>query len=439
MENTTNYYPTKSKLFFIDDLNASQYGVYFNGHPFTGIRETITTKEYKKSTFVDRRPHGIEFTKCEKFFSIIIYLYNQSRYTFQIFKRYPQESNFDFHTAYDLDTLELIMDYKPIENGKRRHYEGYNFTREDLDYDKKIKYSSEVLQIYLDHRETFYDMGLFVHSYSYSNNPFDLTRELNEARIGKAVYAYVVQESMNETLGYTVEDDFMEKYVLQNEIAEKIIKEGQIQYPIKYIAGVSVAYNDIEQKMVSAVVVMNIETQEIVERAFSETEDVTLHVPDLFAYNEVPSVIKAFEKLNIKPQLIFCDGHGIEHPRNAGLATHLGIELDIPTIGCPKKRLVGYYEKTNLGDFREDSEELWFDDKIVGKALRTQKNSNPLYVSIGHRISLETAIEWVLKITPNSRIPIVVQEAISITEQLLPQRIRYDFLDDEENKYGMLI
>lgn len=439
MDNTINYYPTKSKLIFTDDLDALQHGVYYNNLPFTGIRETITAKEYRRKTFVDRRSHGIEFTKCKNFFTVIVHLYNQSRYTFEIFKGNPQESDFDFHTAYDLDTLELIMDYKPIKNGKRRHYEGYHFTRKDLDYNNIITRNSEVLQIYIDNRETFYNMGLFVHSYSYSNNPFDLTRELNEARIGKAVYAYVVQESMNETLGYTVEDDFMEKYVLQNEIAEKIIKEDQIQCPIKYIAGVSVAYNDVEQKMVSAVVIMDVETQEIVDQAFSETEDVTLHVPDLFAYNEVPSVIKAFEKLNIKPQLIFCDGHGIEHPRNAGLATHLGIELDISTIGCPKKRLVAYYEKINLGDFRGDSEELWFDDKIVGKALRTQENSNPLYVSIGHRISLETAIDWVLKITPNTRIPVVVQEAINITEQLLPQRIRYDFLDDEENKYGILI
>lgn len=435
----TNYYQNKSKVIFIDDFNSLHYGVYYNSQPFTGIRETINTKEYRRATIVDRRSHGIEFRKSEKYFSIIVYLYNQSRYTFEIYKRDPQDSNFDLYTVYDLDTLELIIDYKPIENGRRRHYEGYNFTREDLDYDKKIKHSSEVLQIYTDNRETFYDKGLFVHSYSYSNNPFDLTQELNEARIGKAVYAYIVQESMNETLGYTVEDDFMEKYVLQNEIAQKIIEEDQIQYPIKYIAGVSLAYNDIEQKMVSVIVIMDIETQEIVEKVFSESEDVTVHVPDLFAYNEVPLVVKAFEKLNIKPHLIFCDGHGIEHPGNVGLATHLGIELDIPTIGCPRKRLVGYYEKANLGYLRGDNEELWFDDKIVGKALRTQENCNPLYVSIGHKISLETAIDWVLKTTINTRIPVVVQEAINITEKLMPERIRYDFLDDEENRYGILL
>jgi deoxyinosine 3'endonuclease (endonuclease V) len=243
---------------------------------------------------------------------------------------------------------------------------------------------------------------------------------------------------MKETLGHTVSDDFMEKYVLQNELAEKIIDEDQIQYPIKYIAGVSVAYNDIDQKMASAIVVMDIETQEIVDQAFSESEDITLHVPDLFAYNEVPSVVKTFEKLNIKPHLIFCDGHGIEHPKNVGLATHLGIELNLPTIGCPGKRLVGYYDKEALGNSRADTQDLLYDDKIVGKALRTKENYDPLYVSIGHRIGLNTAINWVLKITQNTHIPIVILEAINITNQIMPKKIRYDFLDDQDNKYGII-
>ncbi|WP_379826859.1 endonuclease V [Flavobacterium notoginsengisoli] len=332
------------------------------------------------------------------------------------------------------------MDYKIFDDkGKRYHYEGYDFTREDLNYDEKIEYSSEVLQIYFDNKETFYDRGLFVHSYSSHNNPFGLTREADEARLGKALYGYLVQESMKEVLGHTVEDDFMEKYVLQNEIAKKIIAEDQIENPIKYIAGVGVAYDDIDQKMVSAIMVMDIETQEIVDQAFSESEDVSIHVPDLFAYNEVPSVLKTFAKLKIKPQLIFCDGHGIEHPRNVGLATHLGIELDIPTLGCPKKRLVGYYDKNSLGSLRGSSEELFFDDEIVGKALRTQENSNPVFVSIGHKMCLETAVDWVLKTTTHTRVPAVVQQAVDLTERLLPQRIRYDFQDDEENRYGILV
>ncbi|WP_281321917.1 endonuclease V [Flavobacterium aestivum] len=411
-----------------------------NNKPFTEIKENITDKEYTREVIINRRLHSLVFNKSEDSFSIIVYLFGESRYGFQIYKDSLNSSQFEIYNAYDLDTLDLIMDYKIIhETGKRRHYQGYDFTREDLDYDKKIKDSFEVLKIYEDNRETFYDSGLFVHSYSYSNNPFNLTRELNEARIGKALYGYLVQESMKETLGHTVPDDFMEKYVLQNELAEKIIDEDQIQYPIKYIAGVSVAYNDIDQKIASAIVVMDIETQEIVDQAFSESEDITLHVPDLFAYNEITSVIKAFEKLNVKPQLVFCDGHGIEHPKNVGLATHLGIELNIPTIGCPRKRLVGYYDKETFGNSRADVQDLVYDDKIVGKALRTQENSNPVFVSIGHKISLKTAIEWVLQTTASTRIPVVVLEAIKITEKLMPERIRYDFLDDEVNKYGIII
>jgi deoxyribonuclease V len=408
-----------------------------NDKPFTEIKENITAKEYTREVIINSRLHSLVFNKKEDSFSIIMYLFEESRYSFQIYKDNLNSSQCEIYNVYDLDTLDLIMDYKIIhETGKRRHYQGYDFTRKDLDYDKKIKDNFDVIKNYEDTKEIFTRLDLFVHTYT--ENPFNLTRELNQERAGKTLYGYLVQESMKETLGYTVPDDFMEKYVLQNELAEKIIDEDQIQYPIKYIAGVSVAYNDINQKMASAIVVMDIETQEIVDRAFFESDDITMHVPDLFAYNEVPSVIKTFEKLNIKPQLIFCDGHGIEHPKNVGLATHLGIELNIPTIGCPTKRLVGYYDKESLGNSIGDVQDLLYDDKIVGQVLRTQENIKPVFVSIGHKICLETALDWVLKTTNNTRIPIVVQEAIKIVKQILPQGIRYDFLDDEENKYGII-
>ncbi|MET3047612.1 endonuclease V, partial [Flavobacterium covae] len=121
-----------------------------------------------------------------------------------------------------------------------------------------------------------------------------------------------------------------------------------------------------------------------------------------------------------KPQLIFCDGHGIEHPKNMGFATFLGIQLDIPTIGCAKKRLVGYYKKEDLGDKRADRIELVFDQKIVGKALRTKENSNPIYVSLGHKVSLQTSIDWVLKTTQSTRLPFVLEKAIEIARQQMP-------------------
>lgn len=427
MDGIINYYSKKNKI-AADSIAA-----------FTGIKESITAREYKRETFLNNRQHGIVLWFSKTSFSIFVYLFSENRYNFDISKSEHPNLKDGIHIIYDFDTHDLIVDYKVNMAGKKVHDESFGFTREDLNYDEKIKYSSEVLQIYFDNKETFYDRGLFVHSYSSHNNPFGLTREADEARLGKALYGYLVQESMKEVLGHTLEDDFMEKYVLQNEIAERIIVEDQLENPIKYIAGVSVAYDDIEQKMVSAIMVMDVETQEIVDQAFSESDDVTVHVPDLFAYNEVPSVLKTFEKLTIKPQLIFCDGHGIEHPRNAGLATHLGIELDIPTIGCPKKRLVGYYDKNTLGPLRGNNKELFFDNKIVGSALRTQENSNPIFVSPGHKIGLETAVDWVLKTTTHTRVPAVVQEAVNLTEKLLQQRIRYDFLDDEENRFGILV
>lgn len=104
------------------------------------------------------------------------------------------------------------------------------------------------------------------------------------------------------------------------------------------------------------------------------------------------------------------------------MATHLGIELNIPTIGCAKKRLVGSYDKTLLGQKRGDTQELIYNNVLVGKALRTQDNTNPMYISIGHKISLETAIDWVLKLTPDYRLPETTRQADHLVNSLLKNK-----------------
>lgn len=121
-----------------------------------------------------------------------------------------------------------------------------------------------------------------------------------------------------------------------------------------------------------------------------------------------------------------------------GFATFLGIQLDIAIIGCAKKRLVGYYKKEDLGTKRADNLELVFDQKIVGKALRTKENSNPIYVSLGHKVSLQTSIDWVLKTTQTTRLPFVLEKAIEIARQHLPEQFRIDFMNDEPNEYGII-
>ena len=118
-----------------------------------------------------------------------------------------------------------------------------------------------------------------------------------------------------------------------------------------------------------------------------------------------------------KPDLIVCDGQGYAHPRRFGLACHLGVLFDVPTIGCGKTRLLG--EADTPGKERGEITPLIDNNEIIGNVLRTQADVNPIYVSIGHRITLATACEWVLKLSPKYRLP----ETTRMADQLVRKEI----------------
>lgn len=218
------------------------------------------------------------------------------------------------------------------------------------------------------------------------------------------------------------EQEFSHFYDLQDSLSKRVITEDQLADTIQYIAGVDVAYSDASNKMIGAIVVLDANNFKVVEQTFHEMEITFPYVPGLFSFREIPPLIEAFKKLTIKPDLIVCDAQGIAHPKGVGMATHLGIELDIPTIGFAKKRLIGSYDKDTLGLKRGDTQELIYNDRLVGKALRTQDNTNPMYVSIGHKISLETAISWALKLTPEYRLPETTRQADHLVNSLLKNR-----------------
>jgi deoxyribonuclease V len=129
--------------------------------------------------------------------------------------------------------------------------------------------------------------------------------------------------------------------------------------------------------------------------------------------------MEAYTQLRIKPDLIVCDAHGIAHPKHVGMATHLGIALDKPTIGCAKKRLVGQYNKDKLGDGRGSKEPLILNGETIGYALRTQNGIKPVFVSTGHKVSAQTACNWVLKLTPAYRLPETTRQADHLVNSLL--------------------
>ncbi|MCG8698415.1 MAG: deoxyribonuclease V [Bacteroidales bacterium] len=195
----------------------------------------------------------------------------------------------------------------------------------------------------------------------------------------------------------------IEAIKLQEQLVKEVIKTDEINNSIKTVAGIDIAYDKDSDRLIAAVVVLDVTTFEKIETSV-QTDTVSFpYIPGLLSFREIPPVIKALEKLTIKPDLLVCDGQGLAHPRRCGIACHLGILFDIPSIGCGKTRLTGEYEEvsTERGSYSLLKE----GEEIIGCVLRTQTGINPVFVSVGHKVSLETAKEWILKLSPNYRLP----------------------------------
>ena len=201
---------------------------------------------------------------------------------------------------------------------------------------------------------------------------------------------------------------------IQKELREKIILESTPMHPplirgeLKrgYIAGADISCNRSSPLGYAVVVVMTFPDLEVVEEKRVEAEIKFPYIPGLLAFREAPILLKAFEKLKKEPDLIIFDGQGIAHPRGMGIASHLGIILNKPTIGCAKSRLFGTYNEPgkNEGDFSYlySPQEA---DKVIGAVVRTKSNTKPVFVSIGHKIDLQTSIKFILECRRGYRIP----------------------------------
>lgn len=172
---------------------------------------------------------------------------------------------------------------------------------------------------------------------------------------------------------------------------------------IEQVGGVDVKYIKSSSKAAAAAVVFSFPGLELLETQVVEGEVTFPYVPGFFSFREIPLLIPALEKLKTTPHLMLVDGQGIAHPQRMGLAAHIGILMDIPTIGCAKSRFIGTHEEPA----KEKGAYTYLYDKteVIGAVLRTRTNISPVYVSIGHKISLLTAVELVLKCTTKFRIP----------------------------------
>ncbi|MGW1345495.1 deoxyribonuclease V [Kribbella sp. NPDC002412] len=205
-----------------------------------------------------------------------------------------------------------------------------------------------------------------------------------------------------------------EAVAVQEEL-RSIVDDTDVDGQPRYVAGLDVAYDG--DRLAAAVVVLDWETLAEVDRAVVLGETTFPYVPGLFAFREVPGLLEALGQLRTTPDLLVCDGQGLAHPRRFGLACHLGVLTGLPAIGAAKTAFVGSH--LELGEARGSVADLIVDNQVVGAVVRTQDGVKPMYVSIGHRVSLRTAVRHVLHLAPRYRLPETTRAADRLCRQAL--------------------
>src|SRR5216683_3063626 len=178
-----------------------------------------------------------------------------------------------------------------------------------------------------------------------------------------------------------------EAIALQRQLAQRIIREDRLG-EVQRIAGVDMAINEGNNMARAAVVLLSYPELEILERHVYEEPIRMEYIPGLLSFRETPCIIGAFAQLKQQPDLVMVDGQGIAHPRRLGIASHLGLWLDLPTIGCAKSILTGNYEEAKLSEEAGSWVPLKYRGEIIGAVVRTRTRVNPMIISLGHRISL---------------------------------------------------
>ncbi|MEM6836145.1 MAG: deoxyribonuclease V [Cyanobacteria bacterium P01_C01_bin.120] len=190
---------------------------------------------------------------------------------------------------------------------------------------------------------------------------------------------------------------------LQNELRAQVRLQDDLRLPVRFVAGVDAGFEESGQVTRAAVVVLEFPTLQLVDYALEKRPTTFPYVPGLLSFREVPTILAAIAALKTTPDLILCDGQGLAHPRRFGIACHLGLILDCPTIGVAKSRLIGTHKDVPA------EKGAWVplidQQETIGAVLRSRTNTNPLYISAGHRISLPTALDYVLQCTPKYRLP----------------------------------
>jgi len=193
-----------------------------------------------------------------------------------------------------------------------------------------------------------------------------------------------------------------EAIALQERIRRRVEARDRLGV-VRHVAGVDVGFEREGTVTRAAVAVLAVPGLELVDFAIARLPTRFPYVPGLLSFREIPAALRALSGLRVRPQLLLCDGQGIAHPRRVGLASHLGLAADLPSIGVAKTLLIG--ENRAVPNRKGAWSPLLDDGEVIGAALRTRKDVKPLFVSVGHRVGLETAIRWVMVCVTRFRLP----------------------------------
>lgn len=195
---------------------------------------------------------------------------------------------------------------------------------------------------------------------------------------------------------------------LQRRLSARVITTDRLP-EVQRVAGVDVGFEDNGATTRAAVVVLSYPGLERLDQAVARQPTRFPYVPGLLSFRELPAVLEALEGLSVEPDLLLCDGQGIAHPRRLGIASHLGVLIDRPTIGVGKSRLCGRHGP--VPERRGEWTPLVDRGETIGAVLRSRAGVRPIYVSPGHRIGLDTAIRYVMACMTRYRLPETTRQA----------------------------
>ncbi|HET7175921.1 MAG TPA: deoxyribonuclease V [Gammaproteobacteria bacterium] len=193
-----------------------------------------------------------------------------------------------------------------------------------------------------------------------------------------------------------------EARALQERLRSQVVREDDFR-TVHRVAGTDCAYKDGGKTVRAVVAVLSFPELRLLEHAVGEAPADFPYIPGFLSFREVPALLAAFAKLETPPDLLLCDGQGYAHPRRFGIACHLGVTLGLPSIGVAKSRLIGKHPEPSPASGSRAA--LTDKGETVGAVLRTKDKVSPLYISIGHRISLDTAVDYVLRCCRGYRLP----------------------------------